>query len=88
MVGVSNLFVYCFFGKVATESFATMADSLYEANWQNLPIELQKYFILMIANANRPLYYHGFNIAILNLETFSKVFILFFLTYSFFLFFK
>lgn len=73
MVGVSNLFVYCFFGKVATESYERMADSLYEANWQNLDVDLQKYFILMIGNAHRPLFYHGFNFAILDLETFSKV---------------
>lgn len=67
------LFLYCFFGKLAIDSFARMADSLFEANWQDLPINLQKYFILMIANSQKPIYYHGFGVAILNLETFCKV---------------
>lgn len=55
-------FLYCYFGKSATDSY-----------WQKLPIELQKYLILMIANMQRPLYYHGFGIAVLDLETFIKV---------------
>lgn len=73
MVGVSNLFVYCFFGKLATESYANMPKCLFETNWPELPHELQRYFVLMISDAQRPLYYHGFGIAILNLETFLKV---------------
>lgn len=54
-----------------------MADCLYEANWQELPPELQKNFILMIQNAQRPCFYHGFGMAILNLETFTKVSLIF-----------
>lgn len=66
------LFTYCYFGKVATDSFQNMADCIYEMNWHELPIEQQKYFILMIANTQKPLYYHGFNVT-LNLETFCQV---------------
>lgn len=69
----ANLFVYCFFGKLATDSYGEMATCLFESNWQVLPIDLRKYLILMIGNAQRPLYYHGFKIAVLNLETFLKV---------------
>lgn len=72
-MGLLNLLVYCYFGKLATDSFFRMGESLYEVNWQELPIALQKYVILMIGNMHRPLHYHGFNIAILNLETFGKV---------------
>lgn len=67
------LFFYCYCGRVATESFEMMSDALYEANWHKLPIQQQKYFILMIKNAQRPLYYHGSGVAILNLQTFTKV---------------
>lgn len=70
---LSNMFIYCFFGRLATDSFAKMADRLYEANWQVLPIELQKYFILMIANMQVPLEYSGLGIIVLNLETFCLV---------------
>lgn len=69
----SSPFVYCFFGIMTTESYIQMADSLFESNWQRLSIDLQKYFILMLGNMHRPLYYHGFGIVILNLETFRNV---------------
>lgn len=71
--GVSNLFVFCFFGKMATESFEGMADCIAVANWQTLSIGLQKNLVLIMANAQRPLYYHGFHIYFLNLQTFTKV---------------
>lgn len=93
-VSSSNLFIYCFFGKLATESYQKMADCLYESNWWELPVGLQKYFLLMNMNmqrwvvhssiyfeyfawkkylVDRLLFYHGFEVAVLNLETFSQV---------------
>lgn len=72
-LGLFNLFVYCYVGKMATESYTRMFDCLYECNWLDLSREHQKYFIIMIENTQRPLYYHGFGIAVLNLETFTKV---------------
>lgn len=72
-VSVFNLFIYCYLGRVATESFLKMSECSYESNWQRLPVKLQKYFIVMIANMQQPLYYHGFSVAVLNLETFNKV---------------
>lgn len=73
LTGLSNLFLYCFFGKFATHSFEKMIRSLYEFNWMHLSVDLQKYVILMIINAQKPLFYHGFGIVTLNLETFTKV---------------
>lgn len=72
-VAMSNLFFYCYFGKSATEAFLKFGDRLFESKWSKLPIELQKLFILAIAKAQRPLFYHGFNIIRLNLVTFTKV---------------
>lgn len=65
--------MYCFFGKTATDSYTEMAVDLYNCDWHALPIDLQKYFILMISNLQRPLEYHGFRIAVLNLQTFNQV---------------
>lgn len=72
-IGCANLFLFCYFGKMATESFELMADCFYDGNWQDLPIASQQFFILMIGNAQRPLYYHGFGVAVLNLETYNDV---------------
>lgn len=50
-----------------------MADCLYESRWQNLSIDLQKYLVIMMANAQAKYHFHGFKIAVLNLDTFRKV---------------
>lgn len=50
-----------------------MSDCVFEMNWPELPNGLQKYIILMIENMQKPLYYHGFGIVNLDLETFAKV---------------
>lgn len=73
IISLCNLFTYCFFGKLATESFESMADCVFETNWPEFPIEQQKNVILLISNMQKSLYYHGFEVAILRLETFTKV---------------
>lgn len=73
MIGMSNLFIYCYFGKLTTVSYEMMADCVYEMNWYNQPIKLQKYTALMIAGMQQPVYYEGFNITTMNLSTFIKV---------------
>lgn len=73
VVNASNLFIYCYFGKIATDSYDGMAHSLYESNWQALPIDLQKCLVLMIGNMQRPVHYHGSGVVMLNLEIFLQV---------------
>lgn len=72
-IGISTIFLYCYFGKIATDSVMNMTDCLFQSKWLNLPVDLQKYFIFMIGNARQPLFYDGFRIATLNLETFIGV---------------
>lgn len=73
LLGFSNLFVYCYFGNLATESFEKIEDFVNEFNWHELPVDLQKYFILIIQNSQKPLFFHGSKVIVLNLETFSRV---------------
>lgn len=68
-----NIFLYCFFGIMASESFEGMADSIYNANWPSIPFKLHKNILIMMLNTQQPLYYEGFGILILNLQTFSSV---------------
>lgn len=58
---------------MATESYEQMAQCLFDSNWTGMSIELRKNLIVMIQNSQQPLYYHGFGIFILNLETYTKV---------------
>lgn len=60
-------------GKVASDSYMEMADVLYDCNWLELPLKYRKYFIMMIANAQITLNYHGHGIVQLNLKTFIAV---------------
>lgn len=70
---VLTLFIFCYFGKLATESYEKMADSLYKCNWHEFPTGQQRYLVTMIHNAQMPLYYHSMRVAVLDLETFCKV---------------
>lgn len=72
-VGMLVLLFYCYYGKVATESYAKMPDCLFNMHWYGLPIKLQKCFVLMIENMQKPIYYHGFEVATLDLGTFVQV---------------
>lgn len=74
-VGISNLFVYCRFGKLANESYEKMSDCVYEFNWHELSPDLQKNVLILIRNMQQPVYYHGFGVVVLNMETFIKVYI-------------
>lgn len=50
-----------------------MSDCLYEFNWQSFPVDLQKYIQLMIQNAQKSVFYHGFGMVNLDLMTFTEV---------------
>lgn len=67
------IFLYCFFGKMAHDSFEQMSDCLYECDWHVFSYDVKRHILFMITNIQRPLYYHGFGVAILELETFVKV---------------
>lgn len=73
VIGMCNLFVYCYFGMLANESFQNMAECLYESKWHELTLDMKKATLLMIQNMHKPIYYHGFGVAVLNHETFIKV---------------
>lgn len=83
-IGVSCLFFYCYFGELATASYENMSDCAFDMRWYEQPYQLQKCAILMIQNMQKPLHYHGFEMAYLNLSTFIAVITLsYFIQYQF-----
>lgn len=71
---MSILFIYCYFGKIATDSFEKMSDFVYlKMEWHILAPKLQKYVVLMIENMQKPIFYHGFHVAVVDLNTFIRV---------------
>lgn len=73
---VINVFVYCFVGTYVTEAFLRYAATTYEIHWYKLPIQLQPFALLIIADAQRPCNLTGLGIFDLNLALFSRVVIL------------
>lgn len=50
-VSGSNLFLYCYFGGRATNDIVSYSNLLFESAWFKLPTEIQKFIVVMIANA-------------------------------------
>lgn len=69
-----TLFLYCIYGTLASECFHNMPDYLYnQLEWQKFPVNVQRHFIVIIANMQRKLHYHGFGLINLNLASFVTV---------------
>lgn len=73
MISSSNLFIYSYFGQTATENFLIFGSAPYEAAWIDLPPNLKPFILMIIRDGGIPLQYHGFNLAYLNLTTYTKV---------------
>lgn len=58
---------------MSTQYYEQMIDVLYETQWYSMPVRLQKCLIPVIASMQKPLYYSGFGIAVLNLEMLALV---------------
>lgn len=54
--------------------FHRYGDISYEAQWIKMPIELQKFVQIVIADAQRPLKFTGLNLVDLNLTAFTTVY--------------
>lgn len=68
-----NLFVYCYYGHLATDCYLKMADLLFESKWYDQHLAQQRIYAFMMQNAQRAYHYHGFGIMTLNLDTYVKV---------------
>lgn len=73
VTGTSTLFFYCYYGSRTTENFNNFPIRFYESKWYELPINQQKYFIIIIANSQIPVIFHGFRLFELSLSTFLLV---------------
>lgn len=70
---VANLYLYCFAGAIVSNNCLMFADALFESNWHKMPNKFQKYFVIMIAETQQPIYLEGYGIIRISLETFTKV---------------
>lgn len=73
IVGISNLFVYCYFGQKVTTKFATVADECYDVQWYAYPLEAQMRVKMMVMRSQRPFSFRGYFISSCSLATFQSV---------------
>lgn len=73
IICAGNVFLYCYVGSFTTENFLQYANVSYESPWYKIPINLQQYLRLIIADAQRPQIFDGLGIFELNLMLFTKV---------------
>lgn len=67
------VFIYCFMGTFTTDQFLLYADISYESSWYKFPVKLQRYYVLILADSQRPRSFDGWGLIELTLVTFTKV---------------
>lgn len=68
-----TLLMYSYYGALVTDSFMKNSVHLFALPWHELPIEYQKYFLLMISNTRHPIGYKANGLIAINLEKFRNV---------------
>lgn len=66
-------YIFCYFADSTTECISNMQRSVYNLNWYNFPPQLQKHFILIMAQSQRPLCFTGFGFVRCKLISFGIV---------------
>lgn len=69
----NRLIMYCYYGNFATEFMKTIDDMAYDSNWFNFPVEMQKYFIMIISRSHKQAYFNGFGFVPCSLEMLGQV---------------
>lgn len=65
--------MYCYFGHSVTDKCDKVAKAAYMSAWYGYPLRQQKYFILILARAQQPLFFTALDIADCSLDTFKQV---------------
>lgn len=63
----------CSYGTFATDRIEYVADTAYDSNWYEYPMEVRKHIILCILRAQEPVYFMGHGVVRATLEVFGKV---------------
>lgn len=67
------LALFCYHANFASDRVACIGYNIYDWNWFEYPVELQKYTILVIAQSQEPVYFVGFNLIRCTMEVLGKV---------------
>lgn len=73
LTGLIWTFLYCYYATQTVDLLTNTANTIYNSNWYTYPIYIRKYFLLILARSQIPVYFTGFKIVRCSLETFKKV---------------
>lgn len=66
-------FLHCHYATLITEQIEDVGFSAYDSNWFDLPMDIQKYIILIIMRSQEELYFTGLGMIYCTVETLGKV---------------
>lgn len=65
--------LFSYYATFVTNRIASVGYAAYDSNWFEYPLELQKYFVLIIARSKQSSYFMGFGLIQCTLEVFGQV---------------
>lgn len=68
-------FLICNLGEMVTSTFLELDETAYGCAWYHLPVDLQKYLVLMIASTQQPVIMKGIFALDCSRDTFKQVII-------------
>lgn len=66
-------FLCCYFATHTSDRINSISQMVYNSNWHNYPLKLQKYIVLVIARSQKRSLFTGFNLVACTLYTFGNV---------------
>lgn len=78
------MFTMCYLGSMITFKCSEMTNIAYNTLWYQFPADMQKYITPMIQYSQKRIEFNGFKIVCCSLETFTKVFYLFYVIFILF----
>lgn len=66
-------FIYCYHAEKITRHLQEIGNVFYHTNWYELPVKVQKLYVLSILIAQKPFRFRGYGIVVCSLEIFGSV---------------
>lgn len=71
--GIIWPYLFCYFATRTTKRVLSIGDSVYDMNWYEFPVTLQKYITLIIARSQKEVHFTGFTMVRCTLAVFGQV---------------
>ncbi|XP_051153464.1 putative odorant receptor 92a [Leptopilina boulardi] len=70
---IFQIFTHCYFGEEMTRKSLSIADEIYQMDWNTLSIQTKQKLIIIMMRTSRPIQLTGSSVVVLSIETFFKV---------------